>query len=131
TLTVLPWYEAGIESYATSLIASDRFLADRPDVARRFIEAYARAIELTWSDPDGAAQAVNQWVPEVEVDSAAATIRSIENLVFNTVSSTDGLGAFNPERLALTWNWTAQAQGIEPGSFDPETTLNRDFVLVQ
>ncbi|MGQ7272856.1 ABC transporter substrate-binding protein [Marinobacter sp. V034] len=127
-LQVLPWYDAGLKFYSTSVIASETFLNERPDVARRFVKAYAKAVEYTWAHPNESGEAVHNVVPEVDAALAADTIRSIESLVYNEASSEQGMGVFNPERLATTWKWTARAQGIDVASFDPETAVDRSFM---
>lgn len=126
-LRVLPWYDAGLEFYSTSIIASDRFLAANPDVVKRFLSAYKKSIEYTWEHPVESGEIVHDIVPEVDAITATNTINSIKTLVFNEVSQQDGLGAITPERLAKTWVSTATAQGIEASSFDPETAINREF----
>ena len=128
TLTILPWYDAGLEFYSTAIVASDRFLSERPDVAKRFIKAYAKAIDYTFKHPKEIAAAVKAAVPEVDATVAEATIRSINGLVYNEASSKAGLGQFDAERLATTWNWTAKAQGLESASFDPEQAIKRGFI---
>lgn len=128
TLTILPWYDAGLEFYSTAIVASDRFLSERPDVAKRFIKAYAKAIDYTFKHPKESAAAVKAAVPEVDATVAEATIRSINGLVYNEASSKAGLGQFDAERLATTWNWTAKAQGLESASFDPEQAIKRGFI---
>ncbi|MDV7103804.1 ABC transporter substrate-binding protein [Vibrio sp. TH_r3] len=129
TLKVMPWHEAGLEQYATAVIASDRFLAERPDVAKRFLAAYAEAVEYTWANPTESAESIHKIVPEVDVQVAKDTISSIHNLVYNPISDASGVGQFDPKHLASTWKWTSAAQGIDENSFDPETALNRGFVL--
>ncbi|KQH85065.1 hypothetical protein AMR76_16040 [Vibrio furnissii] len=126
-LTVLPWYDAGLEFYSSSIIASDRFLANQPDVARRFVAAYAKAVAYTWANPEQSAADVHKMVPEVDTDQAADTIRSIRGLVLNEVSERDGVGVFTPNRLAETWKWTAEAQNIALDKLDPESAISRDF----
>ncbi|UYF99773.1 ABC transporter substrate-binding protein [Halomonas sp. GD1P12] len=128
SLRVIPWHEAGLEAYATTLIASERFLDERPDVAKRFVEAYEQAIEYTWANPEQAAVAVNDVVPEVEIDMAARTIEAIRSLVFNDFSAANGLGTFEPGRLASTWQWTANAQEMDPEVLDPESIVDRRFL---
>lgn len=127
-LNVMPWYDAGLAFYSTSVIASESFLKERPDVARRFVKAYAKAIHYTWAHPDESGQDVHNVVPEVDAETAAATIRSIRPLVYNDVSKAQGMGAFNPKRLGTTWEWTAKAQHIAVDSFDPETAVDRSFM---
>ena len=102
-----PGTDAGLEFYSTALVASDQFLAERPDVARRFINAFAKAINFTWKNPEASGVAINKQVPEVDSQVAADTIKAIKGLVYNDASASHGLGKFDPERLATTWSWTA------------------------
>lgn len=127
-LRIIPWHDAGLEFYSTAVIASEKFLAERPDVARRFVKAYAKAVAYTWANPQESAEAVHKMVPEVEVKHAADTIASIRPLVINEVSARDGIGNFEPKRVATTWQWTARGQHIDPASFNPETALTREFI---
>ncbi|WP_323816342.1 ABC transporter substrate-binding protein [Cellvibrio sp. NN19] len=127
-LRIIPWHDAGLEFYSTSVIASDKFLNERPDVARRFLRAYAKAVAYTWEHPLESAQAVHKMVPEVDATEAEATINSIRDLVVNEVSARDGLGVFEPTRLATTWEWTAKGQQLAVDSFNPETAIKRDFL---
>ncbi|MCW4628887.1 MULTISPECIES: ABC transporter substrate-binding protein [Marinomonas] len=128
TLQVLPWYDAGLEFYSTSVIASDRFINEHPDVTKRFVAAYKKAIEYTWKHPEESGQIVHEMVPEVDASTATDTINSIKSLVYNAVSEQDGYGAFTKKRLATTWQWTAKAQNIAVDSFDPESAVNRQFM---
>ena len=128
TLRVLPWYDAGLEFYSTSIIASDRFLNKHPDTTKRFVAAYKKAIEYTWEHPEESGRIVHDMVPEVDASTATDTINSIKSLVYNAVSDKDGYGAFTKERLATTWKWTAKAQNISVDSFDPESAINRQFI---
>jgi NitT/TauT family transport system substrate-binding protein len=128
TLQILPWYDAGLEFYSTSVIASDRFINEHPEVTKRFVTAYKKAIEYTWAHPEESGQIVHEMVPEVDASTATDTINSIKSLVYNAVSDQDGYGAFTQERLATTWQWTAKAQNIPVDSFDPESAINRQFI---
>ncbi|MCF2946981.1 ABC transporter substrate-binding protein [Paraglaciecola aquimarina] len=127
-LTVLPWYDAGLEFYATVLIGNDKFLNNKPDIAKRFLIAYKKAIEFTWQHPQQAAEIVNKIVPEVDKKVALETITSIKGLVFNEVTKAHGLGAINKERLATSWSWVAKSQGFEHSKLDPETAINRSLL---
>lgn len=126
-LTVLPWYDAGLDFYSSSIIASDKFMSENPDVVKRFVKAYAKAVEYTWANPEESGVAVNKMVPEVDPVQATDTIKSIRSLVMNEVSKNDGVGVFTPARLSETWKWTAEAQGLELGKLDPETAVARQF----
>jgi len=126
-LNVLPWYDAGLEFYSSSIIASDKFMAENPDVVKRFVKAYAKAVEYTWSHPEESGADVTKMVPEVDSVQASDTIKSIHGLVLNEVSKRDGVGSFTPARLNETWKWTAEAQGLDINKLDPETAVDRQF----
>ncbi|OEF25553.1 ABC transporter substrate-binding protein [Vibrio rumoiensis] len=127
-LKILPWHDAGLDFYSSSLIASDQFLTEKPDVVKRFVKAYAKAIAYTWAQPEQSAKDVHKMVPEVDPQQASDTIISIKGLVINEVSDNDGIGTFTPERLKETWKWTAEAQQLDPSKFDPETAISRDYL---
>ncbi|TXS95877.1 ABC transporter substrate-binding protein [Parahaliea maris] len=128
TISMLPWYQAGMDIYATSLVASDRFLQQRPEVARRFMRAYLKAIAYTWAEPERAGAMVEAMVPEVDAGVATATILTMRDLVFNDASARLGLGALDPARLAETWRWVARAQDLDESAFDPETAVAREIM---
>lgn len=127
-MVVIPWSEAGLELYSSSVVASESFLSERPDVAKRFIRAFAKSVEFTNANPQGAAAALHAMVPEVDPDVAAAQVLDTMKLVFNEVTEADGLGALTPERVALTWEWVAQAEGLEQSVLDPETVVDRSLL---
>lgn len=127
-IVALPWSAAGLELYSASLLASDEFLAKRPDVAKRFIAAYKKSIEFTRANPDAAAKAVMAVVPELGSEDVKGSINDTMPLIFNDVTTKDGLGVFEPKRLAETWRRVAAAQGIDPAKLDPESIVNRSFI---
>ncbi|MAD45457.1 MAG: hypothetical protein CMI02_07685 [Oceanospirillaceae bacterium] len=127
-LIVLPWSEAGLELYSSSLLAADKFLEERPDVAKRFVKAFAEAVAFTYANPDKAGEDIHSIVPEVDADTAAAQIKSIKGLVYNSATDADGYGALTKERMAMTWKWVAKANKLDADKADPETMVNRDFM---
>lgn len=124
----LPWSEFGYEGYGLSIFASDRMLAKRPETVRRFLAAYARASEMATADPMAAARALKAAVPEVEVERAAEEWTASIPLIVNATARKDGMGAFEPALLATTWKWVAEAQGLQPGSFDPATAVTGAYL---
>lgn len=127
-LVVIPWSDAGLELYSSSLVASEAFLNDRPDVAKRFIKAFDKSLRYTNENPRAAAEALKSMVPEVDVDVAEAQVGATMQLVFNDVSERDGIGAMTPERVSKTWNWVHQAEGLSEDSLEPEKIVDRTLV---
>jgi len=126
-LVILPWSAAGLELYSASLVASDKFLTERPDVAKRFIAAYKKSVAFAHENPTEAAEAVAAVVPELSVENVEGSLKDAMVLVYNEVTDKDGLGTFEPVRLKATWERVSTAQGIDPSKIDPETVVDRSF----
>ena len=124
-LVVLPWSDAGLELYSASVVASETFLSERPDVAKRFLWAFDKSLKFTSEHPRKAAEALNTMVPEVDVDVATGQIGDTMELIMNDVSDRDGLGALTEKRVALTWDWVAQAEKLAGDALDPEVIIDR------
>ena len=127
-LVVLPWADAGLVLYSASLVASDKFLAERPDVAKRFIAAFKKSVEFAEENPNLAGESVAAMVPELDAAYITSAWGDASVLVFNDVTAKDGLGAFEAERLAATWERVAAAQGFDPAMLDPESVVDRSFL---
>lgn len=128
SLKVLPWSQYGYEGYGESLLASDTFIAHRPETLRKFLLAYAKAIAMANADPQAAAEALKAAVPEIEVARAAEQWQASVPLNDNEVSRADGRGVFEPGRLKTTWKWVAEAQGMSAEDFDPQTAVTAAYL---
>ncbi|WP_238365861.1 ABC transporter substrate-binding protein [Mesobacterium pallidum] len=127
-IVILPWADAGLELYSASLVASDTFLAERPDVAKRFLKAFQDSLVFANENPDKAADAVAALVPELKAEDVKGSWLDASKLAFNDVTETYGLGAFDADRLAATWTRVAASQGLDEASLDPESIVDRSFM---
>jgi len=127
-INVIRWSDAGLSLYSSAVVASDKFLGERPDVAKRFMRAFDKSLRFTNEHPEKAATDLHTMVPEVDAAVATAQIGDSMELVFNDISKADGLGSMTPERIATTWKWVAEANELSADSLDPETIVNRDFM---
>ena len=127
-ITALPWDAAGLELYSASLLASDKFLTERPDVAKRFVKAFTKSLEFVKNNPTEAAEGMVAQIPELSVPDIEGSIKDTMTLEFNDVTEKDGLGAFEPGRLAATWDRVSAAQGLDKDALDPETIVDRSYL---
>lgn len=123
----MPWSDSGLSLYSSSLLASERFLEERPDVAKRFVKAFAKSVKFTYEYPDKAGADLHEMVPEIDADIASAQIKSITNLVYNDITKKDGFGNFTAERIQKTWQYVAEANGLKENALDPANAVNSDF----
>ncbi len=130
-LIVLPWSDAGLELYSAALIANDTFLAERPDVARRFVAAFTQSLEFANENPAAAGMAVAAIVPELDAEMVEAAWVDSSVLAFNEITETFPLGTFDADRLMETWARVAAAQDLDPAAFDPETVVDRSFLAAE
>jgi NitT/TauT family transport system substrate-binding protein len=129
-LVILPWADAGLELYSASVVASDTFLTERPEVAKRFVAAFKKSLEFAHADPQGAADAVAAIVPELSAEDVKGSWLDASKLAFNELTEKFGLGAFDADRLAATWVRVAAAQGLDVSALDPESIVDRSFLPV-
>ena len=123
----LPWSDAGLELYSASLAASDKFLKERPEVAKRFIKAFKKSVLFVHENPKQAAADVVTMVPEMDAEILVSAINDSFVLVFNDITKTDGFGVFLKDKLSITWQQVAKSLDIDPASLDPETVVDRSF----
>ncbi|MEI6896332.1 MAG: ABC transporter substrate-binding protein [Psychromonas sp.] len=123
----IPWSKQGLSLYSSSLLASEKFLKERPDVAKRFVKAFAKAIKFTYEYPEKAGADIHAIVPEVDAKIAATQIKSITNLVYNEVTKQDGVGTFSAKRIQQTWEYVATANGLSEDALDLKTVVNYDY----
>lgn len=127
-LVILPWADAGLELYSAALVANDTFLAERPDVAKRFVMAFKQSLEFAYANPDAAAAAVAAQVPELSAEDVKGSWLDASKLAFNDVTEQFGLGTFDGGRLASTWERVSAAQGLDPAALEPESVVDRSFL---
>ena len=127
-LNIMPWATGGLDLYGLVLIAADKFIAERPEVAKRFVDAYRKSVQFTYENPEKAAESVVAMVPELQMENVTGSVKDMLVLAFNDVTTTDGQGALTPARLAQTWQWVAKAQGLDLSALDPEKGVDRRFL---
>ena len=67
-------------------------------------------------------------VPELSAEDVMGSWLDASKLAFNEVTEEYGLGAFDADRLAATWDRVAASQGLDPEALDPESVVDRSFM---
>jgi NitT/TauT family transport system substrate-binding protein len=127
-LTIIPWSKFGYEGYGQALVASDKFIAERPEVLKALLRAYVKAAGIAIKDPAAAGAAVHDAVAEVDADVAAQEFAASVPLIKNEISDKYGLGSFEPELLKTTWEWVAKSQSLDVTALDPQTVVDTSFL---
>jgi NitT/TauT family transport system substrate-binding protein len=109
----LPFVEVGFRIYAASIIATDKMIAEKPDLTKRFLRAIKRSFEWARDNPEEACRLHVQKVPEVALDDCVNSVKAVMTFVFTDHEKQFGWGNISPERLATTWQAIAEAQDLD------------------
>ena len=123
----LPFVEVGFKIYAASIIATDKMIAEKPDLAKRFLRAIKRSFEWARDNPEEACKLHIQKVPEVALDDCVNSVKAVMTFVFTDHEKQFGWGNISPERLATTWQAIAEAQDLDV-KWDPTKAFDMSLL---
>jgi NitT/TauT family transport system substrate-binding protein len=127
-LKVIPWSDFGLSGYNWSLIASDKIIKERPEVAKKFVRAFKKSLEFALAHSDQAGKDVHDLAPDTDAATNTVEIEAMRPLVENEISKKTGLGAFDPSLVAETWKWVALSQGYPENKISPESVIDRSLI---
>jgi len=122
-IVALPFVQVGFAIYSASLIASDKTIADKPELVRKFLRGAKKSFEWARDNPQEACKLHVQKVPEVELDDCMGSLRATLTYVFNDHEKKFGFGSTSPERMAATWTAVAEAQELDK-KWDPKQAFD-------
>jgi NitT/TauT family transport system substrate-binding protein len=122
-IVALPFVQVGFAIYSAGLIASDKTIAEKPELVRKFLRAAKKSFEWARDNPQEACKLHVQKVPEVELDDCMGSLKATLTYVFNDHEKKFGWGATSPERLAATWVNVADAQELDK-KWDPKQAFD-------
>lgn len=126
-IRVLPFEEVGFAIYAASVVTTEGMIEENPELVERFLAAIQDSFLWARDNPEETCELHVARVPEVALDDCLGSLRATLDFVFNEHSEMTGLGHFDPERLAFTWEVVAEAQELDP-SWDPNEAVDTSLV---
>ena len=104
-------YGRDLKIYGSVIFATDEFLKERPEVAKRLVAGMKCAYEAARADPDAAADALLAEYPSKKRDAELASIRGGMILTFGAETyKTHGFD-WDMDRIARTFELALTAQG--------------------
>lgn len=105
TYTYMAYYKYGLPRYYTfGIVTSERFLADNPELVRRFLRGWKKGLEWSLVNPEGAVDIFLKQYPSVKRSRALGAWRAIMEITASDDTKTHGLGWQNVDV------WRKQAQ---------------------
>jgi NitT/TauT family transport system substrate-binding protein len=112
-IVALPFVSVGFKIYAATLITSNKMIAEKPDLVKRFLAASKEAFEWARDNPEEACKLHVARFPEVELDDCVHSVEAVMAFVFNDHSKEFGWGNTSPERLKFSWETIAESQDLK------------------
>jgi NitT/TauT family transport system substrate-binding protein len=125
-INIIDFADYGIHCYGNTLITSDAFAAENPDLAQAFVDATLRSWEYSMEHVDEAIAALAEAVPETDVELETAKWEPIIELA----TAPDGQTPFGQQTLE-GWTQTAEAfevEGFLDAPVDPATLFTNEFL---
>lgn len=99
-IVALKYPDHGVEFYGNAIIASPKFLAEKPQAVAGFVRAFNKALKETLANPEAAVAYVKERDPLINVALETRRLKMAMDMVVVTPESTRlGLGAVDDARL--------------------------------
>ncbi|MDO6388101.1 MULTISPECIES: ABC transporter substrate-binding protein [Uliginosibacterium] len=113
-LSVMLYNDYGVELYGNAIIASPKFLAEKPKAVEGFLRAFNKALKESIANPDEAATYVKK--QDALVDLALETRRlkmALNSVVVTPEAKANGLGSVTEERMRKSVAETVAAYDLK------------------
>ncbi len=128
SLRELKWSDYGYDGYGYVIVANETFLKEKPEVARRFLDAFRKASMVAVANPAAVGIAIAKVVPGLDAKVAGDEFGASVPLIDNEITKKDGWGSFSAERVRTTWDWVAKSQGLPGSALDPMSVIDMKFL---
>ena len=115
----------GVATVSTSIFASDKFIANNPDVLKKFIAASLRGWSFALDNPEKTVADLKQVFPDVDTKLATAQLAAIPPLFCS--GNVDYVGKATDAHWANTQKLLSQVKLLPEGK-DPKAYYTNDFL---
>jgi NitT/TauT family transport system substrate-binding protein len=119
--------ENGVRVYGECQIVTERTIATKPDLLRRYLRATRHALEWSRDHPEETAHLISASYPELDEKAVLVNHKSYMDYVFNAQSAKTGIGGFDTHQLQVTLDAVRKAQGITE-TIDLNTIVDASFL---
>ena len=112
--------------YTPVIIGNNAFLEEKPDAAKKFIEALSKGYTYAVENPKEAADILMEAAPELRAN-AELTYASQEYLAKEYIADAKKWGEFDEKRWAAFYNWLNE-NNLLSGKIDPNYGFTNDYL---
>jgi len=112
-LVWFPYFQYGFKAYGLSLVASEKMIAEKPDLLKRFLAATYKGVAWALDNPEKTVKMYTDFRPEMDKDDLQDGFTDGRNLIMPGMHP-NGLGWLDKERVKFTVDVTVKAQDLKP-----------------
>jgi NitT/TauT family transport system substrate-binding protein len=124
-LAFFPYFNYGFKAYGLSLVASDKLIAEKPDVVRRFLAATMKGVAWALDNEEKTVKMFMGFRPEMDEQGFRDTFYDSRNLMVPGMHP-NGLGWMEKDRVKYTVDVMIKTQNLKP--VPVEETYTNDFL---
>lgn len=126
---VLKWSDVGVEIYGNGIIASEKTLDEKADLAKRFNSALQKGFLWACANPEDAA---DDFMEEVRGFDKATVVDAVDeqcSLTWTDENRSLGYGAMSDEGVQKVIDIAGEYLGLEdPAGLSPDEVYSNDFI---
>lgn len=111
----LRYADYGLRIYGQCMAATTQMIAEKPDMLVRFLRATFKSRLFGRDNPEETVALHVKTFAEVNPADALLSLKAALPYMFNEITTEDGLGKFNMDRLKATYLTVAESQGLDMG----------------
>jgi len=103
----------GVDFYANGILALDDYIAKKPDVVRRFVQATLKGVDYTLGNPVDAVAIMKKSQPQLNEELALKEIPILKDLIITGFTREKGLGRMTREKMQQTRDLVMQYMDVK------------------
>jgi NitT/TauT family transport system substrate-binding protein len=128
TPKLILWSSSGYEGYSQTILASNKMIAERPEVIKRFLKVMKKSLQAVNENPQLGIDAIKAIVPQADLAVLKVQVDGSLPYFFNEITQKEGLFALTQDRVKTSWDWVSRAKGFAPTKINPMTTVDTRFI---
>ncbi len=124
---ILPYSTYLTDLFGNGLVASTKFVKEKPDVIKRFRDAAMKAVQFSVAQPKEAAEILHAAEPSADVDAAIGEITAMAPYVTVGLSNNQPVGTIDQAKVSRTIAIMESAGLVPTGSLKAEDVVDFDL----
>lgn len=102
----------GLKLYSNGIVTTESYLAQHPDIVKKFVHASLRGWQFALRSPKKAAEDQIKFIPSLNVDKSVAEIAVVKDLAVTPEVEKHGLGWFDPAEMKANLEFVKKNIGL-------------------